>query len=316
MLLLIFLLILLMAGSFTFSGSETVFFSLSEIELKNLIREKHPLSGIIFNLSRNRNSFLLSILFYNTVINIAFVSLSELLFEKIGYGYSEYTLMKILTITFVLLMFCEVMPKILSLAKKRIFIFLLVPAFIFFYMFYPFDYLYGKVFKNKKKKKQSKFKGQMKELLIYLKENETHVKDEVEFLEQYNQLKNKEVYSICVKREGIIFLKNNATVLQAGLLFKKYRFSRIPVVSEDLDRILGIFHIKDMINLSWESHVENSLRRAHKIDYRAPVFKVMNYFLKNKTHIAVLVDSVGKTLGIVTMQDIIDDIIKPIEERG
>jgi len=313
---LIFLLIILMAGSFIFSGSETVFFSLSEIEIRKLIRKKHPISGIISKLTKNRNGFLSSLLIFNNVVNIAFIALSELLIERIGNGGDEYTVIRVLAITLALLMFCEVTPKALALSKKSASIYLLVPSFALFYVFYPFVYISERLFKKKKSKTQSKFKGQMKEVLNYLKENETHVKDEVEFLEQYNQLKNKEILSVCVKRDGIIFLKRGDTAKHAALLFKKYRLSRVPVVNDDLDRIIGIFHIKDMISMNEDSRIESSLRKAHKINYKAPVFKVMNYFLKNKTHIAVLVDSMGKTLGIVTLQDIIDDIIKPLQEES
>ena len=314
MFLLIFLLIMLMAGSFIFSGSETAFFSLSEREIKRLIREKHPLSRILKDLSRNKTPFLSSLLFFNTLTNIAFASLSYLFFERMGIGGNEYILLKVLAITLILLMFCEITPKALALAKRDSFIYLLIPSYMLFLVSYPLMSAFGKIFKHERANRKSKFKSEMKDVLSYLKENESHVRDEVEFLEKYNQLKHKEIYSICVKREGIIYLKSTATLVQAGALFKKYRLSRIPIVIEDVDTIVGIFHIKDMIHLSGDAGMKDILRKAHKIDYRTPVFKVMNYFLKNKTHIAILVDSLGKTLGLVTLQDIVDDIIKPLQE--
>ncbi|MGE3063395.1 MAG: CNNM domain-containing protein [bacterium] len=314
MFLIVFLLISLMAASFIFSGSETLFFSFTDLEIKRFTKGNHLTARILGSLSKNRSAFLSSLLFLNTIVNIAFVSLSNLLFERLGFAGGEYALMKVIVITLVLLMFCEVTPKALAINNRKLFIYILIPAFLIFYIFSPLVLLTEKIF-GKKKRRVSRKNSGMNEVLSYLKENEEHVKDEVEFLEKYGDLKNREILSVAVPRDGIIYLKSTATVLQAGLLFKRYRLSRVPVVSNDIDSIIGVFYMKDIINMDPKSPVESNMRKAHKIDYRAPVFKVMNYFLKNKTHMAVLVDSLGKTLGIVTLQDIVDDIVKPLQEE-
>ncbi|MDD3803702.1 MAG: CNNM domain-containing protein [bacterium] len=314
MTLIIILLATLMAASFMFSGAETLFFSFSELEIRKAAKSKHPAARIISNLSKNRSGFLTFLLFANTIVNIAFVSLANLFFERVGYGGSEYSLVKVLVIALILLMFCEITPKALALASKRIFIYILFPAFFLFYLFYPFVFMFEKIFKKRKKRKRKTRSG-IKDILTYLKENEEHVRDEVEFLEKYTDLKNKEILSISVKKEGIIYLKSGATAKQAGVLFKKYRLSRIPIVSNDIDTIIGIFYVKDIIHMREDETVERRMRKPHKINFSAPVFKVMNYFLKNKTHMAVLVDSMGKTLGLVTLQDIINDIVKPLQEE-
>lgn len=312
MLPLIFLVIVLMSLSFLFSGSETIFFSLAERDIEKLSSKRHPASKILKHLSKRRNAFLSSLLFFNTTVNIAFVAISNLLFEKAGLGESLSAPLKVIVITLVLLMFCEITPKALALTNKRLFIYILFPAFFFFQLFRPFAFIIGRI-SGGKRLSSKKERGGIKEVLTYLKENETHVKDEVEFLEKYGELKNRGIMEIAVPREGIVYLKNTATAEQASLLFKKYRLSRVPVAVNDVDNIVGIFYIKDIIELGKEEMIEKRMRKAHKIDFRAQVFKVMNYFLKNKTHIAVIVDSMGKTMGIVTLQDIVDDIVKPLE---
>lgn len=310
----IFLLFALLGLSFIFSGTETAFFSLSEMDIHNYSRKFRSLSRMLHYLNRRRSAFLVSLLFLNTFVNVFFVSLFNTVIKIEGTGTWHYV-GNILLITLILLIAGEITPKIIAVYRTEFFISSVGFTYAMHLFFSPFsravswliDLITGK-------QRNTIDYSELKEILSYLKEHEKGLDDEVMLVERYLAIRDLKAVDLYVPISEVYLIERDASAIEAMEAFRKERFSRMPVITDQKDRITGILYFKDMIFVDENSSIKGIVRDAHFIPEHTEVFRVLNYFMKEKIHIAVLQNNQGKTTGIITLNNIIERILGPLPD--
>lgn len=306
------------------SASEVAFFSLDPSDLSELKKSKKKQDKIIITHLSFPKYLLATILIANNIINIAIVILSAYIFEsKLINTFLPFlteTLFQIIFITFILLLFGEVLPKIFAnnnpkfVAKKMSIPINLISKFVS-----PLSYTLIKItsFLNssfEKYKENPSIDNLSKAVNI------TSNKEEIEenkFLEGIVQFGKTDVKQIMKSRIDVISIDIETPfdeliekVLQSG-------YSRIPVFKESLDNIKGVLHIKDLL-----PYLENKIFNWEKVlrdPFFVPETKKIDDLLKEikqiKQHMVIVVDEYGGTSGIVTLEDIIEEIIGEISDE-
>ncbi len=304
-----------------FSATETAFTSLNRIRMKNMAGEGSQRAKKVLELEEKYDNLLSTILIGNNLVNIACSSVATVLFVQLTAEYGA-TLSTIVT-TIVVLIFGEISPK--SLAKEHpeafasfsapIIGFLMVLMTPLNFLFRQWKKFLSKLFKTEDKKAITE-----DELLTIVEEAETEGGIEAEQSEliqnaiEFNEL---EAWDVLTPRVDIEAVEIDATKEEVAEIFRKTGFSRLPVYEGDLDKILGVLNQKDFHNYVFRSKKTIS-DFVKPVVYVAGSMKVADLLKKlqiNKSHIAIIVDEYGGTAGLVTMEDIIEELVGDIYDE-
>ena len=319
-LILITLFILIILSAFI-SGSEVAFFSLKSSDIqkvKNDNSNKH-----LIKLIERPNLLLATILILNNFINVCIIILSAYFATSLIYFPESLILqlfVQVIVITFFLVLFGEVTPKIYARANSTNFAKMVSKPFIFIQkLIYPIAFLLvfitkiiNKIF-GKKHKEVS-----VDEISKVLKLTETDTSDEeVRMLKSIIEFGNIDVKEVMKSRIDIIAIEKNTPFNDVIQIVISSGFSRIPVYVNNLDNVVGILYIKDLIpfldkkNINWTKFCREA--------YYVPETKMINDLLKEfqikKNHIAIVVDEYGGTSGMVTLEDILEEIVGEINDE-
>ena len=301
-----------------FSATETAFSSLNKTRLKVLADNGSRKAGTALALAENYDKLISTILIGNNIVNIAMASISTLLFVELlgGNGATVSTVV----ITVVVLIFGEITPK--SIAKDhpekfamfsapaiRCLIWLLTPLN---FVFSLWKKLVGKLFRTGDENKMSQ-----EELLMLLDEVQqegTIDESEGELLKNAVEFGDLEAQDILTHRVDLAGVPVDATKEDVAQLFTETRFSRILVYDQTIDKIVGVIHQKDFyvgtgIASAPLSQIMTPAVFVHPTEKVDDLLQVLR---SNKSHIAVVVDEYGGTLGIVTMEDILEELVGEI----
>ena len=303
-----------------FSATETAFSSLNKIRLKTLAENGNKKAQLAYSLSLDYDKLLSAILIGNNIVNMALASLSTVIFVNFLGPELGPTLSTLIT-TIVVLIFGEISPK--SIAKESPEKFALVSSplmKLFVFLFMPFNFLFIKW----KKILSTFFKPEINnvltenELLTIIEEAEqsgefdeqegTLIKSAIEF----NDL---QAIDICTPRINIVGISCNMDLKEIANKFNETGYSRFPVYSEDMEHIIGILYHKDFYNNLNASPSKN----INEI-MRTPVFITPNISLRSllkklqdaHSHIAIIIDEYGCISGLVTMEDILEELVGEI----
>ena len=304
-----------------FSATETAFTSLNRIRMKNMAGEGSQRAKKVLELEEKYDNLLSTILIGNNLVNIACSSVATVLFVQLTAEYGA-TLSTIVT-TIVVLIFGEISPK--SLAKEHpeafasfsapIIGFLMVLMTPLNFLFRQWKKFLSKLFKTEDKKAITE-----DELLTIVEEAETEGGIEAEQSEliqnaiEFNEL---EAWDVLTPRVDIEAVEIDATKEEVAEIFRKTGFSRLPVYEGDLDKILGVLNQKDFHNYVFRSKKTIS-DFVKPVVYVAGSMKAADLLKKlqiNKSHIAIIVDEYGGTAGLVTMEDIIEELVGDIYDE-
>lgn len=310
----ILILVSLLMFSFIFSGTETAYFSLSETDARKFIKERRYYSGVLKSMGRNKTSLLIALLFLNTFVNIYFVSLFNFTFGT----YLGSRIMSIGAVTIILLIIGEITPKIIAVYKPHFFVKILPFTNIFVFIISPLSRTVTRIVDKKQDTASVRLEyPELKDMLEYIRNNYKDNRDEVELVENYLALREMNIRDICVKKNNVISIHADATFQQASSIFLNHRFSRMPVISKRGDRIIGIIYFKDMLFVERDATIKGIIRNVSFISDETPIFKLLSWFLKTKNHIAVIQDKGGKTVGLATLNDIMERLLGPLpDDRG
>lgn len=310
----IFLFIILLFFSFLFSGTETAYFSLSNLELKNISKKRKNSKLILNKINNNRTKFLISLVFLNTFVNVFFISIFNTTFSAI----SDNILINVIVVTFILLIFGEITPKIIASYKQHLFINVIPITFIFHTIVSPLSSMIGFVLKKITPEKKDNINyNELADMLDYIKKHYKDIVNEVDLVQRYMSLREMSVEDICVPAEKIICLKRDMTFTEVSEVFSLTRFSRMPVINRNLNEIIGIVYFKDMIFVDRNATVKGIIRDINFISRDTSVFKLLSWFLKTKIHIVMIQDISGKTTGLVTLNDIVERLLGPLpDDKG
>ena len=307
------------AMSAYFSATETAFSALNHIRIKNMAEKGNSRAALVLKLSANYNNLLSTILIGNNIVNIAMTSLTTVLFVR-WMGGDQGASVATLVTTVVVLIFGEVSPK--SIAKEspeavamfsapllRILIFLLTP---FNFLFAQWKKLLSKIIKS------SEDRGITDEELLTIVEEAQQEggidEQESNLIRRAIEFMDLETVDIYTPRVDIVAIPSDAAKQEIADLFLETGYSRLPVYDEDIDPIIGVVNQKDFHNYIFNTkQALNSIIRP--VLFITPNMKI-GTLLKNlqagKSHIAIMLDEFGGTEGLVTMEDIVEELVGEI----
>lgn len=306
------------------SGSEVSFFSLNSQNLEELSEIDKKKEVQIRNLLENPNKLLATILIANNFINVAIIVLSSYLTSEI-FDFSSSSLLQfvfqVIIITFILVLLGEITPKVYAKQNAVRFSKRITSLIRFFeIIFSPFSsILINATSFLDKRLKQKSLNISMEEIsqAIELASDGEQLEDEKRILKSIVEFGNIDVREIMKPRTDVIALDKTSTYSQVLELIVSSSYSRIPVYEESFDNIHGILYIKDLIPyLSEESIDWNSLcHDALFVPETKKINDLLKEFQEKKIHLAIVVDEYGGTSGIVTLEDVLEEIVGEINDE-
>ena len=310
-LLLVFLLIL----SALISGSEVAFFSLKENPSGYLNGEKNKMKKVARLLSKPQR-LLATILITNNFVNISIVIISAYLINRylstIGEQWRQF--LEVVLITAIILMFGEILPKIFATKHYVKFAQKMAPLLsfldkIFSWMSIPMVKISSEMEKHLATENRYLTKDDLNQIMEMTKQETT--RDEQRIFSGIINFGNTEAKQVMKPRMDIFALDINTPFHEVISQIREKGYSRIPVYENDLDHIKGILFAKDLIvhldknEFPWQK----LLRPAFFVPENIKLDDLLREFQKKKTHLAIVVDEYGGTSGIVTLEDVIEEVL-------
>lgn len=314
---LILILIALIALSAYFSATETAFSSLNRIRLKSLANGGNRRAQLAFALSENYDELLSTILVGNNLVNIASTTIATLLFvQALGDGAGPTVSTVVMTV--VVLIFGEVGPK--SMAKEHAETFAMFSApFLraLIVVLKPVNFLFAQLKKGLRRLVRSSPKQSVtdSELLTLVEEAEQEGgidKSEGAMLRNVIEFDDIQAIEIMTPRVDVEALPRDAGREDIAALFRETGYSRLPVYEETIDSIVGVIHEKDFFSAVNGQELEDILQPAEFIPPSMKISDLLRHLQQKKQHMAVIVDEFGGTEGIVTLEDVIEELVGEI----
>ncbi|MBR5518055.1 MAG: HlyC/CorC family transporter [Clostridia bacterium] len=303
-----------------FSATETAFSSLNKTRLKTLAEDGNKRAALTLKLAENYDKLISTILIGNNIVNICLASLGTIFFIHIIHDENLGTTLSTVVITVVVLIFGEITPK--SIAKDmpekfamfstpfiNLLIIILTPINFVFSMWKK---LISKILKVEENEKMSQ-----EELLMFVDEVEqegTIDEDEGDLIRNVIEFTETQAEDILTHRVDLEAVPMDADKEEISKKFQDTQFSRLLVYEESIDNIIGFILQKDFYTV--DGITKTSVKKLVKPVIFTQKTEMVNDLLKklqvNKTHIAVVLDEYGGTLGIVTMEDILEELVGEI----
>mgnify|MGYP004697113719 FL=1 len=317
----VIILVALLILSAFFSATETAFTSLNRTRLKLLADDGKKSAKKALKHADNYDRLLYTILIGNNIVNLTLATISTLLFSSIITNSESLsaTLSTIIS-TIAVLIFGEVTPKTLAKEFPEKVAMFVAPIMDFFtIILYPLNL----VFTGWKLllKKVFKFKSEdvitEQELLTYVEEaNEDGTLDnnETELISSAIEFNDAEVGDILVPRVNVIAVEENTPMKDIRLVFSEHGFSRLPVYRGSIDTIIGMIHEKDFYAAytSGATDIKGIVTSMALATEHMKISDLLRSMQKQKVHMATVVDEYGGTLGIVTLEDILEELVGEI----
>lgn len=316
--------ILLLCASGFVSASEIAFFSLSPSELDEIEKDNHPSDSKIRTLLDDSERLLATILISNNFVNVTIIMLLNYFFMSwIDFGASKLLEFVVITIvlTFLLLLFGEIMPKIYSAQHTLKFCRMAASPVLFLErLFKPLSFLLVRstTLVNKVAARKN-YNISMNELSqAFELTDKKELSEENNILEGIIRFGGETAKEVMTARLDMVDLDIKTPFKEVLKCVIDNAYSRIPVYSDSRDNIKGILYVKDLLphlnkgeNFRWQSLV----RPAYFVPETKMIDDLLRDFQKNKIHIAIVVDEFGGTSGLVTMEDILEEIVGEINDE-
>ncbi len=321
--LLIAVIILVVLSAF-YSATETAYTSLNAIKLKSLVVKDKRYQKVL-NLYERYDKLITTILIGNNIVNLTASSLTLLFFQQIlaGNVNVDASFVSTLSITIAVLLFGEITPKFVSKAyPEKIALANYWFITISYYLFYPLNLLligYKKVvnFFAHLDREETITDDELLTIVNEAEEDGTLKEEESSLIKSAIEFDDLEVKDILVPRINVVAVPDTITVAELKSVFENERYSRIPVYSGNIDSVIGFIHEKDFYR-SYEKKnfsVKGIMQEVVNVVEHTKISVLLKKLQANKIHMAVVVDEYGGTLGIVTMEDIIEELVGEIYDE-
>jgi putative hemolysin len=316
--------VLLLICSALISGSEIAFFSISPAQKEELSSEKDPRVKNILHVLSKPKTLLATILIVNNLVNVAIILLSAYVIHNV-FEFSdkwEELIIQIGGVTFIILLVGEVLPKIYATKSgMKLALFMAAPMGWLMIVFRPLSKIMVSItntFNNRFKKRGINVSVGDLEHALEITEDIAQNKDEHKLLEGIVKFGNTSVKQIMRPRmdivafdEKLVFSELIEEVVQNG-------FSRVPVYQDSLDNVLGVLYIKDLLphldkkdDFDWKT----LLRKAYFVPETKKIDDLLKEFQELKIHMAIAIDEYGGTAGMLTLEDILEEIVGEISDE-
>ena len=324
---LIFLVVVLFTLSFLMAGAEVAFFSLTFKDINILKTKKQPSYRRIVNLLDQPKTLLASMLITNSFVNIGIILFSNFLIDDwirhLVIGFWAVFLIKVVAVTFLLLLFGEVLPKVWATHHK---VWFAATASLIVEIFNSLFYRFSKRmvrFSDRVEKKFSpeKTAGMVNSHLDYaidLLPDHEATSEEKQILKGIRKFGDTTVKQIMRTRLDVSGIDFSSNFTETTRKVEELHYSRLPVYRKNLDEVVGMLHTKDMLphldepgDYDW--HV--LMRQPYSVHEQKLIEDLLQEFRNRRIHFAVVVDEFGGTSGIVTLEDVMEEIIGEIKDE-
>ena len=321
----VFILLLLLLSSALVSGSEVAFFSLSPSYIKEAVNATSKPLRIIAQLRKNPRRLLAIILLLNNLINIAtvllFASMTSLFFESISQPSLRF-LAEVGMITTIVLLFGEILPKIYAnknpegFAKRMSIPIYLLDIYVFFALTYPMSYLTFVLQKRLGKIGSNISVDHLSQALEMTDDSET-TKDEQKILKGIVTFGNTDTKQVMCPRIDVFALDEETSFTEVVSKIVSKGFSRVPVYRETIDTVIGVLYVKDLLSHFDKENYEwtKLLRAPYFVPENKKLDDLLQEFQVKRIHLAVVVDEYGGTSGVISLEDVIEQIVGDITDE-
>jgi CBS domain containing-hemolysin-like protein len=301
-----------------FSASETAFTTLNKVRIKSLANNGNIRAAATLRLAENYDSLLSTILVGNNIVNIAGASIATIVFTN-WYGGAGITVSTI-AMTVMVLIFGEISPKFLAKESPESFAMAATPVLSFFVMlFTPLNYL-SSAWKNLLRhifKRRDEMKVTQEELMTFVDEAQSDGgidERNGELIRSAIEFNDLDANDILTPRVNIVAVDSKMTMEQITKLFLQTNYSRLPVYEGSIDNIVGMIHEKDYFRAlhKGDTAIAPIVKKVSYVGTGMKISDLLRLLQQVKTHMAVVVDEFGGTQGIVTMEDILEELVGDI----
>jgi CBS domain containing-hemolysin-like protein len=319
------LLLLLVLGSFFFSASETSIIGLSKIKLRHMLAKGLKKAKHIQRLVANLDKFLIALLVGNNFANIAISAIVTGICVSI-FGFKLGVLIATFSTALFVLVFCEIIPKILAIKHtERIALFIAPLMELFVRLFNPVIAIFSwisavviKLLRMGPAKRSPLVTEEELRLMIELGKEEGFLSDEEgRMLQRIFEFGDTKVCDVMVPKDKIIAVNINAPHEEVLNVFVEEGHARLPVYEGSLNNIIGVIYARDLLYVLRDKGLfilSDLINSVYYASANLRVNELLKIFQRNKIQIAIVVDEHKKTLGLVTLEDLIEEIVGEIEE--
>ncbi len=314
--------ILLVMCSAFFSSTETAYSSVSKIRLKNYADNGNKKAKKAYYICEHYDKALSTILVGNNIVNIAASSLATLLFVSF-LGDASGTLVSTIVLTVVVLIFGEVMPK--NIAKENSESFCMRSAAVLYilmivmspvtYLLLCINRLVKKIAGKNSHKEPTVTEDELKYIVESIEEEGVLEEQESELVQSALEFDEKTAYDILTPRVDMIALDIDDEPFKIKEIILKERYSRIPVYKQNIDNIIGVLHTRDYLEKMPQNKypdIRELIQPAYFIYRSKKLSSLLADFKYKRLHMAIVTDDYGGTLGIVTMEDLLEQLVGDI----
>ena len=321
-------LFVLIGFSAFFSATETAFTCSSRIKLKSLAANGNKRASKVLNLTENNYDKLLStILIGNNIVNLSASTIAALLFAKIlADSALNSSVISTAVITVAVLIFGEITPKYIGKACAEKFAMLVYPCiYTLIAIFYPLNIIFSlwkklitKIFRFKSDSPVTE-----EEIITMVEEAEedgTIKESETNLIRSVMDFDDLDAENIIVPRVNICAVEKSSDRKEVKRTFDESGFSRLPVYDKEIDSIVGILHEKDFYKFytsdsSADFSLEKIMQKPFFSSAQIKISKLLSQMQKERVHMAIILDEYGGTLGLVTMEDILEELVGEIYDE-
>ena len=305
-----------------FSGTETAFSSVNKIKMKNLAADDNKRAETVLELTENFDKLITTILVGNTISNIVMTTVATV-YGMITWGARIGPTIATVMVTFLVLVFGEISPKIIAREYAEETALILAPFvkwLIIILTPLTFVFMGLKVLLKKMIGKNEEPEFSEDELLTIVEEAEAGGaigEEQSELIANAIEFNDVEAIDILTPRVDIVAIEKGTPVPEIRNVFRDSGLSRLPVYEDDLDNIIGVLNHKDFYNSNAKTgrDVEKLIKPVAYVAETLKAAVLLRKMQQKKTHIAIVVDEYGGTTGLVTMEDIIEEIVGDIYDE-
>ena len=321
----LFLILGLILLSGFFSITESSIFSLQRYQIE-LIKKRSKVGNVLESFVKKPASIIATILLADEILNVTITSLISTKLDEVFTGRISEELISVIAIlitSIIVLIFCEIIPKTIGVKfSRKLSVIVARPVAILNKVLYPltlfFDYLSNQLIKIFGVKSESIITNENSApitSLIDIGEDSGSVKrSESQLIDNFLKLEEIPLSKILTPEPDLLILNSNISSNEALRLIKEKGFSRIPVYQGDSDNIIGVLYSKDLLN-SPSSDFYPLLREPFFVPIQKNAFSLLREMQLMRLHMAIVIDEYGRLEGIVTLDDILEEIFGEIEDE-
>lgn len=313
-------LIVLIALSAFFSASETAYSSCNRIRLKSMESQGNKRAARVNRQLERYDKVISTVLVGNNIVNITMSSLATVLFVSMILNEQLAVTLSTVVMTVLVLIFGEITPK--TLAKENaesfacaisgIIAFIMVILYPINWLFSQWKKLMSKIFKNKK---EATFTEDELITIVETAHSEGGLDEhESQLIRSAIEFEDLDVDDVMVPRVNVVAIEERAPLTEIAEVFSSSGFSRLPVYSKTVDSVIGVIHEKDFYQLLREGgeDIHDKISPCICVSQSMKISKVLRMLQKAKVHLAIVVDEFGGTAGIITLEDILEELVGEI----